>query len=127
MDKKNTHQRIDNFKNVNPTNLSEHNNIYLCHFKNGHSKILNLTISNQSALLQTLIDKLQMPIQTYNLLDQNEARFEQFKMTKIQCEVAFDENFPRKFMMSSNIAILLNFKFWLFKINFNKLASFLFF
>lgn len=81
---------------------NDYQNIHLCHIKNGETKLLNLTVSNQNTF-KMLLNRLNKSTGNHDLpVTENSAKFEEFKMNKIQCEFAIDEHFPRKMLMSGN-------------------------
>lgn len=80
------------------TNLSE---IYLCHFENGQSKVLNLTLSSRNSL-KMLLNEFYDKTKSYNSSTQNTAKFEELKMSKINCNLEFDEKLSKQFIMSGN-------------------------
>lgn len=85
-----------NLKNLSLTvkylrNLSDHN-VYLCRISN-RSKKFDLALSDQKTL-QNMLNKSKSKL--LNSPNGKLAKFEQFTMSKLQCEFAIDEHLPRK-------------------------------
>ena len=81
---------------IDLANLSHHM-VYLCHFRN-RSKFFDLSLPDQNGV-QVTLNKSKRP---FNLTSGDQAKFEQFTMSKLQCELGIDEQLPKKIIRAGN-------------------------